>query len=81
MAEPEIINDYMLIPELEKIAQKLKKEGGCFTLGYDPDRSEWTTAMEWGKEASDSPMAGAAAYGVSPDLSTAVGHVVREAGL
>lgn len=37
-------------------------------------------ASEWGQEADDSPMVGAAAYGLDTELETALDHMLDEAG-
>lgn len=41
----------------------------------------WTVALEWGQEAPDSPMMGAASYGVGETLDEALTVVLSESGL
>lgn len=41
----------------------------------------WTVAIEFGREAPDSPMVGGAAYGVASDLREAVEQALSEAGV
>lgn len=41
----------------------------------------WAVELLWGQEAPDSPMAGAAAYGMDEDLDVAITQALEEAGL
>jgi hypothetical protein len=69
---------------LEGIVKTLSEEGGAFGLRYDPDakpEDRWTAALEWGQEAPDSQMAGAAAYGLGASASEAVDQMLDEAGV
>lgn len=50
---------------------------GSFQISLSPT-GEWVTAAVYGREAEDSPMAGAASYGVANDPWTAVRQVLDE---
>jgi hypothetical protein len=55
----------------------------AFSLQYQtntkPDRpSGWYCALEWGKEADDSPMVGAASYGAGDTALEALTEVLQE---
>jgi hypothetical protein len=66
---------------LDVITRNLKQHGGTFAVSYDPAlRQGWTVAVEWGREAPDSPMAGAAAYGVGDNALGAIQAALDEAG-
>lgn len=65
---------------LEAIVKLLKEEGGAFGLVYGPESDTWTAALEWGREAPDSPLAAAAAYGVDEVPALAVEMALRDAG-
>jgi hypothetical protein len=64
----------------DAITELLQVDGGSFGLSYSPEREEWVVALEWGREAPDSPMAGAAAYGMDSVAAAAVEQALREAG-
>lgn len=64
--------------DIAVIASKLAEDEGTFALGFH--RGKWTTAIEWGKEAEDSPMVGAAAYGMGETAQEATLAAMREAG-
>lgn len=55
---------------------KHQEDGGQVTAAWDG--AEWTLAVTWGKEAPDSDMAGAAAYGIAPTLQEAADKARRE---
>lgn len=64
--------------DIAVIASKLAEQEGAFVLScYD---GKWTVAIEWGKEAKDSPMAAAAAYGTGDTAQFAVLSALRETG-
>jgi hypothetical protein len=42
------------------------------------NKGKWFVALEWGKEAEDSPMCGAAAYGVGETIWEAVHEAIAE---
>lgn len=65
----------------DDITKLLEAEGGHFTMYFDRQDQKWTSALTWGLEAPDSPMAAAAAYGVDEVAGIAVEKVLREAGL
>lgn len=44
------------------------------------DGEKWSVALVWGREAKDSPMAGAAAYGLGDTLAEALDVALKEAG-
>lgn len=66
----------------EMISRTLSEDGGAFGLSYHEKQPEgrWVAALEWGHEAPDSPMAGAAAYGVGSSAAEAVELMLRDAG-
>lgn len=66
---------------LEDVVKLLEPEGGSFGLSYNPEREEWMAAIEWGREVPDSPMVGAAAYGIDAVPAAAVETALREAGV
>jgi hypothetical protein len=70
---------------LEGIVKTLSEEGGSFGLTYrfgvKPGDGPWMAALEWGQEAPDSPMAGAAAYGIGESASEACDQMLDEAGV
>lgn len=41
---------------------------------------DWSAALEWGREAPDSPMVGAAAYGLGDTVEDALRAALDEAG-
>lgn len=65
----------------EDISVFLTREGGAFGMGYNPDEGEWVVRLEWGREAVDSDMVGAAAYQVHPVPAIAVELCLKEAGI
>lgn len=69
---------------MEIIAATLAEEGGRFMLAkMDGPKSvsePWTAGMEWGREAEDSDMVGAAAYGVGSSPSEAITRMLQDAG-
>jgi len=54
-----------------EIVMTLGREGGRFAIAYDAEDG-WVAALEWGREASDSPLAAAAAYGVGDTAEQAM---------
>jgi hypothetical protein len=62
---------------VSKIERHLERQGEGH-LAVSLSKSEWTVGYSFGKEAEDSDMAGAASYGVGPDLETALRQVVDE---
>lgn len=40
---------------------------------------EWSVGIEWGREAEDSPMVGAAAYGADTNLTAALEQALKDA--
>lgn len=65
---------------IEAIGQLLEKEGGRFNLVKMDDSDDWLAALEWGKEAPDSDMVGAAAYQYGENPLQAINRVLDEAG-
>lgn len=65
---------------MTSLTQLLEKEGGHFSLAKNDD-GEWLAALEWGKEAPDSDMAGAAAYQFGTNPYEALNRVLDEAGV
>lgn len=67
-----------MMDRLDKIIAGITAAGqGTFALILN-DRGEWLTAAEYGKEADDSPMVGAASYGASPSANEAIQTVLDE---
>lgn len=69
------------IQMMEDISRTLSQDGGTFGLAYDPERKEWMASMEWGREAPDSPMVGAASYALGPSAGDAIEQMLKEAGI
>jgi hypothetical protein len=66
--------DLAAIIRLKRTAHRLDQCG--YTIAWRDD--EWIVGLEWGQEAEDSPMAGAAAYGVGVSAWDAVEMALRE---
>jgi hypothetical protein len=64
--------------DIAMIANKLAEQEGTFALGFHGGK--WSVAIEWGKEAEDSPMVGAAAYGMGDTAQDAVFGALKETG-
>lgn len=63
---------------LDRIIAGLTAAGqGTFALILN-SRGEWLVAAEYGKEASDSPMVGAASYGIGQSANDAIQMVLDE---
>lgn len=56
------------------------KNGGSFGIGAKPE-GDWSVMAEYGSEADDSPMAGAAVYGMGGSLRAALMPAGDDAGL
>lgn len=65
---------------LAAVAKGLADEEGHLHIGKRTGTNEWVVGMEWGKEAEDSPMAGAAAYGMGETLVDALGGMLDDTG-
>jgi len=78
-----------LPPVFDKLLEHLAEEGGKIVISRDTnerqDKQErWFVGYEFGHEEPDNPdndMAGGAAYGMGPDLDTAVTQVSDQVGL
>lgn len=57
----------------------LRLEGCGYALVQHNEK--WFVALEWGKESADSPMCGAAAYGVGSTIWEAVHKAIAETGI
>lgn len=67
--------------DITKIIKTIsEKGGGTFGLRYDDEKKDWSAAMEWGQEAPDSPMYGAAAYGLGETAKEAIDAMLGDAG-
>lgn len=57
------------VDTLDRLQQFAEREvgEGAIAIGFEPGKG-WVFSAEWGREAPDSPMAGAATYGAD-DLS------------
>lgn len=69
---------YRGIPDIKLVAEHLAVEEGSFALVCHD--GQWTASIEWGCEADDSPMVGAAAYGIGATAREAIENAVDEAG-
>lgn len=65
--------------KLESAFQIIDGEGGGRLLISKNEDGTWMVGMEWGKEAPDSPMAGAAAYGLENTLYEALESALGDA--
>jgi hypothetical protein len=65
---------------LGQAIEVIEEEGGRVLISKNDDGT-WVVGMEWGKEAEDSPMAGAAAYGLDDSLDAALERCLGDAGL
>lgn len=65
-------------PDIQVIAKHLASDDGTFTLDHNSGR--WTVGIQWGREAEDSPMVAAAAYGEGATAREAIDAAIREAG-
>jgi hypothetical protein len=65
---------------LNRAVKTIAEEGGRLMISYEEEKGVWITGMEWGKEAEDSDMAGAAAYGLQDTLESSLGALVEDAG-
>lgn len=66
-----------------KIAKFAEENDALLSLDRVPEKGEggkpeWIVSLIWGQEAEDSPMAGAASYGVGDTLAEALGQVYDE---
>lgn len=64
------------IIQLKREALRLPQCG--YALVQSKRSGEWTCGLEWGQEAEDSPMAGAAAYGVGATIHEAITAALGE---
>jgi hypothetical protein len=65
---------------LQTFAERVGTEGDI-TLQWQSKHQEWLFAAEWGSEAPDSPMAGAATYGNDGDAMRCIEQALSDAGL
>jgi hypothetical protein len=61
------------------VREVLEPQGGIFGIARKRDGG-WLVSSEYGEEAEDSPMAGAAIYGHDDDLDTALDQALKDAG-
>lgn len=66
--------------ELNERIEKHLTNNGPIILMKSP-RGEFMASSEWGEEAPDSPMVGAAAYGLGESYEEAVTQVLDQAGV
>ena len=70
---------------IAKIADTLEKEGGGFGISCQKkpvgDNDIWVGSLEWGKEAEDSDMVGAAAYSQADTFDDCLRELAKDAGL
>jgi hypothetical protein len=69
--------------KLEAVEDFAAEQGGVFSLGFRPDplvaMRSWSAMLTWGREARDSPMAGAQALGSGSSAEEAIDQVIGEA--
>ena len=53
-------------------------QGGSVTVAFSSERNEWMVAAEYGQEAEDSPMAGAASYQHGTTAREAIDRMLTE---
>lgn len=61
----------------DKLLAFVEKVGASLSIQRVPS-GDWLVSMEWGSEAPDSPMIGAASYGAGDTLADAIQQVVEE---
>lgn len=81
MADKVFIND-AVVGYMDRIINTLSEDGGRVMISFDPDKKgdTWMVGMEWGREAPDSDMAGAAAYGLRDTLESALSAALEDSG-
>lgn len=68
---------------VDRLAEHVSKNGAV-VISYTQQEDTigtFVVGSEWGSEAEDSPMAGAAAYGVDPEITRALRKLLDEAGV
>jgi hypothetical protein len=70
-------------PVFDRLLDHMRDQdgGGQFVISTRGTGNEWVVGYTFGKEAEDSDMAGGAAYGMGPDLDSAVTQVAEQVGL
>lgn len=63
---------------LEGLARHLRLHGGVALSFSERGDGEYVYGSEWGQEADDSPMAGAASYGLGDSLLLCLEQALRE---
>jgi hypothetical protein len=63
---------------MEYVSENLQEQEGRFIIAYF--NGGWTCGIEWGKEAPDSDMIGAAAYGEGKTMQEAVNKALEQTG-
>ena len=68
---------------MDDVLQFLREKGGTFSSSFESsiESQPWTVAIVWGKEAEDSNMAAAAAYGTGDTFEDALASAKAEAGI
>lgn len=66
------------LQRLQAFAKEDVGATGTIGLHWNPDREDWMFAAEWGSEAPDSPMVGAAAYGNDDDVTVCVEQALKD---
>lgn len=67
------------IDQLGSAVNFLLKQGGSLVVAESRD-GEWVSAMQFGREAEDSPTAAGAAYGMGSNAAEALNQVVTDSG-
>lgn len=77
--------DAPVVSALMAIRKVLEREGGGMGISCmkkpDHDNDIWVGSLEWGKEAEDSDMVGAAAYSQADTFNDCIVELAKDAGL
>jgi hypothetical protein len=68
-----------IITAFGQALDRIDAEGGQLVISKNADQ-EWLVGLTWGKEAEDSDMAGAAAYGVGHSADAALIGLLNDLG-
>lgn len=66
---------------MDDLIKFIERHGGGIGVMFNDGNHEWTVAVEFGREAADSDMAGGASYGIGESLDEALLTVRQELGL
>lgn len=66
------------LQRLQAFATEAVGDSGVIGLQWNPDHQEWIFSAEWGSEAPDSPMAGAATYGNDSEVTACIEQALAD---